>query len=293
VISLEISHDFTGRTGSLKVHRLHKVKPGDIILPERTLTLLKNNLTGFIEVRDGIKHMGLSAKKGLLFYGAPGTGKTHTIHYLAGDLPTHTMLLITAEQIGLLEHYFRLARFLQPSIVVVEDVDLVARERTHLQHPGQEVLLNKLLNEMDGLREDADVIFILTTNRPDQLEPALASRPGRIDQAIEFPLPDEVGRAKLARLYGRSLELDESVVNSIVSKTKGASAAFIKELMRRSAQVLLQNGGAGTLTNDAVNAALEEMVVLGGSLNLKLLGAGDSGGMPHATGVISSQIVSS
>jgi ATP-dependent 26S proteasome regulatory subunit len=49
---------------------------------------------------------------------------------------------------------------------------------------------------MDGLREDAEVIFILTTNRPDQLEPALASRPGRIDQAIEFPLPDEIGRAK-------------------------------------------------------------------------------------------------
>jgi ATP-dependent 26S proteasome regulatory subunit len=62
------------------------------------------------------------------------------------------------------------------------------------------MLLNKLLNEMDGLREDADVMVILTTNRPDQLEPALASRPGRIDQAIEFPLPDEGGRAKLVRL---------------------------------------------------------------------------------------------
>ena len=46
--------------------------------------------------------------------------------------------------------------------------------------------LNKLLNEMDGLREDAEILFILTTNRPEQLEPALASRPGRIDQAIEF-----------------------------------------------------------------------------------------------------------
>jgi hypothetical protein len=293
VISLEISHDFTGRTGAVKVHRLHKVKPEEIILPEKTFTLLKNNVTRFIEVRGGIKGMGLSAKKGLLFYGAPGTGKTHTIHYLAGELPTHTMLLITAEQVVLLEHYFRLARFLQPSIVVVEDVDLIARERSHLQNPGQEVLLNKLLNEMDGLREDADVIFILTTNRPDQLEPALASRPGRIDQAIEFPLPDEAGRAKLARLYGRSLELNEAVVEAIVSKTKGASAAFIKELMRRSAQVLLQNGKNGPLTEDAVNGALEEMVILGGSLNLKLLGAGDAGAIPnHGTGFISSRVIS-
>jgi SpoVK/Ycf46/Vps4 family AAA+-type ATPase len=53
-------------------------------------------------------------------------------------------------------------------MVVIEDVDLIARERTHMHGPGEEVLLNKLLNEMDGLREDAEVLFILTTNRPDQ-----------------------------------------------------------------------------------------------------------------------------
>jgi ATP-dependent 26S proteasome regulatory subunit len=169
-----------------------------------------------------------------------------------------------------------LARFLQPSIIVVEDVDLIARERTHLQVPGQEMLLNKLLNEMDGLREDAEVIFILTTNRPDQLEPALASRPGRIDQAIEFPLPDDIGRAKLARLYGQGMELNDDVVEAIVAKAKGASAAFIKELMRRSAQFVLQAGRDKTLTISAVDAALEEMVFLGGSLNLKLLGASDA-----------------
>jgi ATP-dependent 26S proteasome regulatory subunit len=183
------------------------------------------------------------------------------------------MLLITAEQVVLLEHYFKLARFLQPSIIVVEDVDLIARERTHLQMPGQEMLLNKLLNEMDGLREDAEVIFILTTNRPDQLEPALASRPGRIDQAIEFPLPDEIGRAKLARLYGHGLEVRDEDVPVIVSKTKGASAAFIKELMRRSAQFVLLRGQQRSLTIADIDAALEEMVFLGGALNLKLLGA--------------------
>jgi ATP-dependent 26S proteasome regulatory subunit len=195
---------------------------------------------------------------------------------LAGALPGHTTLVITAEQVGLLEHYFKLARFLQPSIIVVEDVDLIARERTEMRDSGQEMLLNKLLNEMDGLREDAEVIFILTTNRPDQLEPALASRPGRIDQAIEFPLPDDIGRAKLARLYGRGLELDDDIVQTIVSRSKGVSAAFIKELMRRSAQFLLQAGGDKILTLSAVEAALEEMVFLGGSLNLKLLGATDA-----------------
>jgi hypothetical protein len=273
VISLEMAFDYTGRGGSVKVHRLHRVSREDVVLPEKTVALLESNLTGFVAVRADIRQMGLSAKKGLLFYGPPGTGKTHTLHYLAGAMPGHTMLLITAEQVVLLEHYFKLARFLQPSIIVVEDVDLIARERTHMQAPGQEMLLNKLLNEMDGLREDAEVIFILTTNRPDQLEPALASRPGRIDQAIEFPLPDEAGRAKLARLYGCGLNLGDEVVGSIVSKTKGASAAFIKELMRRSAQFVLQKNDNRTLDVASIDAALEEMVFLGGTLNLKLLGA--------------------
>ena len=124
----------------------------------------------------------------------------------------------------------------------------------------------------DGLREDADVLVILTTNRPDQLEPALASRPGRIDQAIEFPLPDEEGRTKLVRLYSRRLEVSTALMDLIVRRTKGASPAFIKELMRRSAQFQIELGTEGLLQQPAVDAAIEEMVFTGGALNLKLLG---------------------
>jgi len=272
VISLESYYDHSGRGGAVKVHRLHKVSREDVILPAKTLNLLDRNVGKFIAARDAIKALRFSAKKGLLFYGPPGTGKTHTIHYLASQLPDHTTLLITAEQVGLLGEYFRLARFLQPAMMIIEDVDLIAREREHMQTPGQEVLLNKLLNEMDGLREDADVLFILTTNRPDQLEPALASRPGRIDQAIEFPLPDEDGRTKLVKLYSRGLEVPEQLMDLIVRRTKGASPAFIKELMRRSAQFQTELGPGSILKQEAVDGAIEEMVFAGGALNLKLLG---------------------
>jgi hypothetical protein len=272
VISLESQYDYSGRGGTVKVHRLHEVKRDDVILPETTLALLDRNIGRFVASRDAIKALHFSSKKGLLFYGPPGTGKTHTIHYLASQLPEFTTLLVTAEQVALIDEYFRLARFLQPAMMVVEDVDLIARNREHMRVPGEEVLLNKLLNQMDGLREDADVLFILTTNRPDQLEPALASRPGRIDQAIEFPLPDEEGRTKLAKLYSRGLDVPHDVLDVIVRRSKGASAAFIKELMRRSAQFLIETGDGRVLTTAAVDSAIEEMVFIGGSLNLKLLG---------------------
>jgi hypothetical protein len=272
VISLEGHIDPMGGGSMVKVHRLAKVNREDVILPRRTLAMLDRNVAGFMKAREQLRQLQFQARKGLLFYGPPGTGKTHTIHYLASQLPDHTTLLVTAEQVGLLGEYFRLARFLQPSMMVIEDVDLIGRERTHMHGVGEEVMLNQLLNEMDGLREDAEVLFILTTNRPDQIEPALASRPGRIDQAIEFPLPDEEGRDKLAKLYARGLDISPVLMSLLVNRTKGVSAAFIKELMRRCAQFQIESSGGNNLTQPALDAALEEMLFAGGTLNRRLLG---------------------
>jgi ATP-dependent 26S proteasome regulatory subunit len=243
-----------------------------VILSPKTLELLERNVIRFVEQRPGLAKYRLATKKGILFYGPPGTGKTHTIHYLAQALPGHTTLLVTAEQVGLLGEYMTLARLLQPSIVVIEDVDLIARDRADL-NTCEEVLLNKLLNEMDGLREEADILFILTTNRPEALEQALAARPGRVDQAIEFGLPDAEARKKLVRLYARGLEVPTDLQDAIVQRTENVSAAFIKELMRRSVQFHLERNGSGRVDLPDVEAALDEMLFSGGSLNAKLLGA--------------------
>jgi len=275
VISLDRSDGYSGKHTPVYVHKLHNVQRDEVILPEKTMRLLDRNIGDFVRQREKLRKLGLPIKKGLLFYGAPGTGKTHTVHYLAGQLPDHTTLLVTAEQVANLDHYFQFARFLQPAMIVIEDVDLIARDRGSMYGPCDESLLNKLLNEMDGLREDAAILFILTTNRPQNLEAALASRPGRIDQAIEFPLPDENGRRLLVGLYACGLPLDEDVVETIVSKTDKASAAFIKELMRRAAQFYIQNGSEDALRVADVNAAMEEMLFTGGTLNAKLLGAAD------------------
>jgi cell division protease FtsH len=107
------------------------------------------------------------------------------------------------------------------------------------------------------------------------------SRPGRIDQAIEFPLPDEEGREKLVRLYSHGVDVPHDVVSEIVKRTDRVSAAFIKELMRRSVQFHLERNGSGRIELPDVENALEEMLFSGGALNLKLLGAEVSG---RATG---------
>jgi cell division protease FtsH len=277
ILSLEEgSRSYLGVSSGITVHKLRHVERDQVILPQKTLELLERNVIAFAQNRRRLAEFGMSTKKGILFYGPPGTGKTHTLHHLARALPGHTTLLIAAEQVGMLEEYMQLARLLAPSIVVIEDVDLIGRNRQDMSSPCEEVMLNKLLNEMDGLKEEADVFFILTTNRPESLEEALASRPGRIDQAIEFPLPDAAGRRKLISLYGGKLPLEVELVEEIVRRTEGVSASFIKELMRRMAQFAIERNGDGAFSGDDLDQALDEMLFKGGVLNRKLLGASDA-----------------
>ena len=277
ILSLEQSeHSYTGESSGITVHKLRHVEREQVVLPDRTLRLLERNVIDFVAHRPRLAEFNQSTKKGLLFYGPPGTGKTHTIHYLARALEGHTTLLISAEQVGLLSEYMTLARLLQPSIVVIEDVDLIARDRSQMQNACEELMLNKLLNEMDGLKEDANIVFVLTTNRPETLEAALAARPGRIDQAIEFPLPDEAGRSKLVNLYSHGVGMSEDCISEIVRRTDGVSAAFIKELLRRIVQYHVEREGSGTIDRDDIDKALDEMLFKGGVLNLKLLGASTS-----------------
>jgi ATP-dependent Clp protease adapter protein ClpS len=271
VLSLDGDRDYRGRTRGIMVHKLPSVQREDVILPEATLKLLDRNVLSFVGSRPQLRRLGQSTRKGILLYGPPGTGKTHTIRYLASNLPGHTTLIITAAQVALLAQYMNLARLLQPAMVVIEDVDLIARNREQMG-PCDESLLNSLLNEMDGLKQDADILFILTTNRPEQLESALASRPGRIDQAIEVPVPNDAGRKKLVQLYGRGLPLGDAVVSEAARRTKGVSAAFIKELMRRVAQASIARDGGTSVESGDISEALDDMLFAGGKLNVKLLG---------------------
>jgi ATP-dependent 26S proteasome regulatory subunit len=123
-------------------------------------------------------------------------------------------------------------------------------------------------------------VFLLTTNRPQVLEPALSARPGRVDQAVEFPLPDEDCRRRLFALYGRGLDLTGADLERWVARTERASPAFLEELLRRAVLMAAERGEQAEpprVRDEDLEKALGELVYFGGEMTQKLLGFRSSG----------------
>lgn len=268
-----LSLDFEdSRSLRVRFHRLPEVDREGVILPGDVLDRVERQTIGFGLRARRLLEAGRHLKRGLLLHGPPGTGKTLTAMYLAGAMRDRTVLLLTGRGLGLVGRTCAMARALQPSTVILEDVDLVAEERTKGGAGCATPLLFELLNEMDGLADDADILFLLTTNRPDLLEPALAARPGRVDQAIEIPLPDESCRRRLIELYGKGLTLRVADLPRLIARTEGASAAFLRELLRRAALYAVDDGPEIVVEDRHLDEALRELVVQGGDLTKSLLG---------------------
>ncbi|MCL6091885.1 MAG: AAA family ATPase [Actinobacteria bacterium] len=179
-----------------------------------------------------------------------------------------TVILLTGTGLGAIETSCAMARELAPSLVVLEDVDLVAQERSIPGAHGQPLLF-QLMNELEGINDDVDVAFVLTTNRPDLLEPALAARPGRVDLAVELARPDAEGRRRLIELYGRGLSLHVSDWGHLLERTDGVTPTFIKEWLRSA---VLRRGAAHELSDIELNEALDELLDDANALTRVLLG---------------------
>ena len=279
VISFVASPFGEQSAGPLAFHSRPQLTREDVILPEATFAAIEDHVFGIAAHRERLRVSGQHLKRGLLLHGPPGTGKTLTSRYLIGRLTDHTVVLLSGAALQYIEAAATLARSLQPALVVLEDVDLVASER--MPHRGAaSPLLFSLLNVMDGLDEDADLIFLLTTNRADALEPALAARPGRVDEAVEIALPDAEGRRRLLDLYGAGVSLPLLDADAVVARTEGVTASFIKELMRKAALVAARadsGGGRLTVTDADVSEALDGLLAEGAGLTRALLGIGRPG----------------
>ncbi|HEY7323906.1 MAG TPA: ATP-binding protein [Streptosporangiaceae bacterium] len=247
----------------------------DVVLPDSVLERIERHALGVARYREALLGAGQHLKRGLLFYGPPGTGKTHTTRYLLGQMTGHTRLVVTGRSLIAVGAVTDLARSLLPAVVVLEDVDLVAEDRSF--GPASSPVLFDLLDAMDGAAPDADLMFLLTTNRADLLEPALAARPGRVDVAVEIALPDAAARERLLTLYGREVPLDLTAadISLAVERTDGTTASFMKELIRRSVLEALHDDPAlTTVTGAHLSRALDDLLDAAQAVTRTLLGVG-------------------
>jgi hypothetical protein len=253
-----------------------EVGEADVILPPGLLDVVVGHAVGISGHRRALAAAGQHLKRGILLYGPPGTGKTLTIRHLLARGKDVTAVLLTGASIRFITTAAEIARTFPPSMVVLEDVDLVAMER----HSTPQPLLFEVLDALDGLGGDADVAFVMTTNRVDVLERALAERPGRVDLAVEIPLPELPERRRLLRRYAGGLAFSDAALDDAAARTAGTTGSFAKELIRRS--VLAAAARGADPGDDDLATALDALLADREHLTRRMLGVATDpdGGTP-------------
>ena len=255
--------------------RRPRLRRDQLVLPEATITAVERQVLDVAALRDRLRAAGQHLKRGVLLYGPPGTGKTHTVRYLLGRLDGTTGVVLSGMAVHQVAVACELARRHQPAVVVLEDVDLIAGDRS-FGPPGSNPLLFEVLNQLDGLGDDVDVVFILTTNRVEVLERALAERPGRVDEAVQIGPPDPAGRERLLRLYGQDTGLTDLDLTATVAATEGLTATFLRELTRRAvvaAALARPDDNPVRVRQEDLDTAVAQLQTGRASLTRALLGA--------------------
>jgi cell division protease FtsH len=208
--------------------------------------------TELVEIVDFLKEpdkyiaLGARIPRGVLLVGPPGTGKTLMARAVAGEAKVAFFSLSASEFVEMfvgvgasrVRDLFSRAKAASPSIVFIDEIDAVGRQRGAGLGGGndeREQTLNQLLSEMDGFDQDATVIVMAATNRPDVLDPALL-RPGRFDRQVTVGLPDRNGRLDILKIHTRGKPLAEDVnLEDLAKATIGFSGADISNLANEAA----------------------------------------------------------
>eukprot|EP00826_Nyctotherus_ovalis_P035368 TRINITY_DN3036_c0_g1_i1.p2 TRINITY_DN3036_c0_g1~~TRINITY_DN3036_c0_g1_i1.p2 ORF type:complete len:370 (-),score=144.98 TRINITY_DN3036_c0_g1_i1:1948-3057(-) len=197
------------------------------------------------------EEVGVKPPKGVILYGAPGTGKTLLAKAVANSTAATFLRVVGSELIQkysgegpkLVRELFRVANENSPSIVFIDEIDAVGTKR-YSSHSGGEKEIQRtmleLLNQLDGFDAKADVKVILATNRIETLDPALI-RPGRIDRKIEFPLPDIKTKRRIFQIHtGRMSLADDVVLEEFVMAKDELSGADIKAICSEAGLLALR-----------------------------------------------------
>ncbi len=209
--------------------------------------------------------LGARIPKGVLLVGPPGTGKTLLAKGVAGEAGVPFYSISGSDFVEMyvgvgasrVRDLFERARKNAPSIVFIDEIDAVGRQRgagLGGGHDEREQTLNQLLVEMDGFGTQEGVIIIAATNRPDILDKALL-RPGRFDRQIYVGYPDVKGREAILRVHTRSKPLAPDVrIETIAKSTSGFTGADLENLVNEAA-LLAARHGRKAVTQEDVDAA--------------------------------------
>ncbi|AFH42351.1 CDC48 family AAA ATPase [Fervidicoccus fontis] len=194
------------------------------------------------------KRLGIEPPKGVLLYGAPGTGKTLLAKAVANETQAYFVAIngpeimskFYGESEQRLREIFEEAKKHTPAIIFIDEIDAIAPKRDEVIGEVERRVVAQLLALMDGLETRGDVIVIAATNRPNAIDPALR-RPGRFDREIEIPLPDRQGRLEILQIHTRNMPLAEDVdLEKIASITHGYTGADLAALSREAAMHALR-----------------------------------------------------
>ena len=196
------------------------------------------------------KRIGVEPPKGILLYGAPGTGKTLIAKAVAHEAKATFIRMSGSELVhkfigegaGLVRELFQLARERAPAIVFIDEIDSVGSMRTNDGTSGSAEVqrtLMQLLAEMDGFDNRGDVRIMAATNRADMLDPALL-RPGRFDRLIEIPLPDKDSRLQILKIHSRNMHIGDVDLETIAAITDKATGAELEAVCREAGMMAVR-----------------------------------------------------
>jgi cell division protease FtsH len=231
-------------------------------------------IVDFLKNPQRYERLGARIPRGVLLYGPPGTGKTLLARAVAGEAHAAFFSISASEFVEAIvgvgasrvRDLFRQAKEAAPSIVFIDELDAVGRQRAgggafSGGHDEREQTLNQILTEMDGFEPGTNVIVLGATNRPEILDPALL-RPGRFDRRIAVQPPDRPGRAEILRIHTRSVPLAESVdLEAVAASTPGMSGADLALLVNEAALFAARRGHERVEQADFTDAI--EKIILG------------------------------